>query len=93
MSNDKRLLRKQNRLIGRAIKAESRLNQKNTPRFWKRVRNWSLIVGAVAGAVLTGGAALPVTVITIATIVSSAAASVAGMASLTKENTKQPKSE
>ena len=63
-----------------------RLNQKTTPRFWKRIRNWSLIVAAVGGAVLTGGVALPATVITIATIVTTAAGAVAGAAAITKKD-------
>lgn len=63
-----------------------RLDQKTTPIFWKKVRNWSLLIAAVGGAVLTGGAALPAVAITIATIVTSIAGAAAGAAALTKED-------
>lgn len=62
-----------------------RLDQKTTPKFWKKIRNIALIVSVVAGTVLTAGAALPAIVITIATIVASASTAVAGVAALTKE--------
>ena len=63
----------------------TRVDQKNTPKFWKKVRNIAIIVGAIAGAVATGGAALPATVVTIATILATASAAVAGRAALAKE--------
>lgn len=69
----------------RVIRKESRLSQSNTPIFWKRVRNWSLLVGAVSAAVLTGGAALPAVAITIATIVTTAAATTASIAATRRE--------
>jgi hypothetical protein len=62
-----------------------RINQGNTPKFWKRVRNWSLLVATIGGAVMTGGAALPAVVLTIATILTSAATTAAAVAALTKE--------
>jgi len=66
----------------------TRIDQSNTPRFWKRVRNWSLLIGAVAGAIATGGAALPATVVTIATIVGSTSGAIAGFAATRKEKQK-----
>lgn len=68
------------------IRKESRLNQGNTPDFWKKVRNWSLIVAAVGGAILTAGAGLPVAVVTIATVVTTAATATAGVAATTKKD-------
>lgn len=62
-----------------------RLNPKTTPKFWRKVRNIAVIVGVVAGAVLSAGATLPPTIITIATIAASASAGVAGAAQMTKE--------
>ena len=44
------------------------------PPFFKKVRNIALIVGAVAGTVLTGGLALPAVVTTIAGYLATASA-------------------
>ena len=63
----------------------TRLDQKNTPKFWKRVRNWSLLIGAVAGTIATGGLALPVVVVTIATTVGAVSGGVAAFAATRKE--------
>lgn len=68
------------------MKKNNRLNQKNTPRFWKRVRNWALVIAALGGSVLTAGATLPLAVITIATVVTSGATAIAGAAALTKND-------
>lgn len=61
----------------------TRVDQKNTPRFWKRVRNWALIIAAVAGTVATGGAGLPVLAVTIAGTVATVATTVAAVAATT----------
>jgi len=63
----------------------TRLDQKNTPKFWKKVRNWALIIGAVAGTIATGGVGLPVAVVTVAGYVATAAAAVTAVAATTKE--------
>ena len=64
--------------------ADTRVDQKNTPKFWKKVRNWSIIIAAVAGAVVTGGAGLPASVITIATVIGTVATTAAAVAATTK---------
>lgn len=60
-----------------------------TPSFWKRIQKIALIVGAVAGSVLTAGAALPATVATIATYATVISGSVAAVAQLTKKESEE----
>ena len=64
----------------------TRVDQKNTPRFWKRVRNWSLLIGAVTATVLTGGAAMPTVLVTVATLVAPIAGGIATYAATRKED-------
>jgi len=64
---------------------DTRVDQKNTPRFWKRVRNWSLLIGAVAGTIATGGLALPAIAVTIATTVGTVSGGIAAYAATRKE--------
>ena len=64
---------------------DTRVDQKNTPKYWRRIRNWSIIIGAVAVAVATGGAGLPAAVITIATVIGTVATTAAAVAATTKD--------
>jgi len=63
----------------------TRVDQENTPKFWKRVRNWSLLIGAVTATVLTGGAAMPAVIVTIASVVAPIAGGIATFAATRKE--------
>jgi len=63
----------------------TRVDQSNTPKFWKRVRNWSLLIGAITATVITGGAAMPAVLVTVATLVAPIAGGVATYALTRKE--------
>lgn len=64
---------------------KERLSQKTTPKFWKTVRNIAAVIALIGGGILSAGATLPATVITITTIVTSVAGGVAGTAAMTKD--------
>ena len=72
MNNDKLTLSN----LNRRAKAK-------TPPFWKKVRNIALMVGAVAGGVLTLPISLPAAIITAATVVASVAGTAATVAEFT----------
>ena len=57
-----------------------------TPKFWKKVRNIAIGLGAVAGVILTAPIALPAAVVTAATYVVTAGTVAATLAQLTVED-------
>jgi len=60
-----------------------------TPRFWKKVRNIAIGLGAVAGVILTAPVSLPAAVITIAGYVATAGTVAATLSQLTVEDKKE----
>ena len=68
---------------------DTRIDQKNTPDFWVKVRNIASIVALIGGSILTtvasGGVVLPVSVITVISTVTAIAGGIAGVSSLTKK--------
>lgn len=59
-----------------------------TPRFWKKVQRFSLILGAISGAILTAPISLPASLIVTAGYIAVASTSIAGMSQLTKSDKK-----
>jgi len=82
--------RKEKRVIRKEARKELRINQGNTPPFWKKVRNIATIVALIGGSVLTtiatGGLALPAAVLTTVTTITAIAGGVAGTAVFTKKD-------
>jgi len=60
-----------------------------TPKFWKKVRNIAITLGAVAGVILTAPIALPAAVITAAGYVVTAGTVAATLSQLTVEDKKE----
>jgi ABC-type xylose transport system permease subunit len=54
-----------------------------TPKFWKKVRNIAITLGAVAGVILTAPVALPAAVVTVAGYVVTAGTVAATLSQLT----------
>ena len=63
----------------------TRVDQDNTPKFWKIVRNWSLLVGAITAYIITGGDVMPEALVTVAEIVAPIAGGLAAFALTRKE--------
>lgn len=57
-----------------------------TPKFWKRVRNIAITLGAVAGVILTAPVSLPAAVITAAGYLATAGTVAATLSQLTVED-------
>jgi cytochrome bd-type quinol oxidase subunit 1 len=66
-------------------KLKERWNAK-TPKFWKKVRNIAITVGAVSGVILTAPISLPATVITAASYLATVGTVAATLSQLTVEN-------
>lgn len=68
---------------------DTRLDQSNTPTWWKKVRNIAAIVatvtGGLAATIASGGLAAPAAITTTLTVIATISTTVAGTASLTKE--------
>lgn len=62
-----------------------RATSKN-PIFWQKIQNIALIIGAISATILSGGLALPATIITIATYAAVVSGSVATIAQFTIED-------
>ena len=60
-----------------------------TPKFWKKVRNIAITLGAVAGVILTAPIALPAAVITAAGYLATAGTVAATLSQLTVEDKKE----
>jgi hypothetical protein len=60
-----------------------------TPKFWKKVRNIAITLGAVAGVILTAPVSLPAVVITAAGYVATAGTVAATLSQLTVEDKKE----
>ena len=67
---------------------KNRWNAK-TPKFWKRVRNIAITLGAVAGVILTAPVSLPAAVITAAGYLATAGTVAATLSQLTVEDSNQ----
>lgn len=74
-------------------KSKSRLNQKNTPKFWKKIRNISLVIAGIGGSLLAAPVALPAAVITGITLLTTAATAIGGTAALTRDEDQQDQKE
>jgi len=59
-----------------------------TPRFWKRVQKFSIVLGAISGAILTAPISLPASLIATAGYIAVASTSIATMSQLTKSDKK-----
>ena len=57
-----------------------------TPKFWKRVRNIAITLGAIAGVILTAPVSLPAAVITAAGYLATAGPVAATLSQLTVED-------
>ena len=57
-----------------------------TPKFWRKFRNTAGVIAGIAGALVVGGIALPVGVVTALTYIAVVGGAVAGTAQLTKED-------
>jgi ABC-type xylose transport system permease subunit len=57
-----------------------------TPKFWKRVRNIAITLGAIAGVILTAPVSLPAAVITAAGYLATAGTVAATLSQLTVED-------
>ena len=57
-----------------------------TPKFWKKVRNIAIGLGAVAGVILTAPVTLPATVITVAGYLATAGTVAATLSQLTVDD-------
>jgi|TARA_R110000868_G_scaffold116273_1_gene309767 ABC-type xylose transport system permease subunit len=57
-----------------------------TPKFWKRVRNIAITLGAIAGVILTAPVSLPAVVITAAGYLATAGTVAATLSQLTVED-------
>ena len=64
---------------------KNRWNAK-TPKFWKKVRNIAITLGAVAGVILTAPVSLPAAVITAAGYLATAGTIAATLSQLTVED-------
>jgi len=64
---------------------KNRWNAK-TPKFWKKVRNIAITLGAVAGVILTAPVSLPAAVITAAGYLATAGTVAATLSQLTVED-------
>jgi ABC-type xylose transport system permease subunit len=62
-----------------------------TPKFWKRVRNIAITLGAIAGVILTAPVSLPAVVITAAGYLATAGTVAATLSQLTVEDSNQLK--
>jgi ABC-type xylose transport system permease subunit len=62
-----------------------------TPKFWKRVRNIAITLGAIAGVILTAPVSLPAAVITAAGYLATAGTVAATLSQLTVEDSNQLK--
>ena len=60
-----------------------------TPKFWKRVQQASITVGAIAGVILAAPITLPAAVITVAGYVATAGTVAATLSQLTVETNEQ----
>jgi ABC-type xylose transport system permease subunit len=60
-----------------------------TPKFWKRVRNIAITLGAIAGVILTAPVSLPAVVITAAGYLATAGTVAATLSQLTVEDSNQ----
>ena len=60
-----------------------------TPKFWKRVRNIAITLGAIAGVILTAPVSLPAVVITAAGYLATAGTVAATLSQLTVEDKKE----
>jgi predicted MFS family arabinose efflux permease len=60
-----------------------------TPKFWKKVRNIAIALGAVAGVILTAPLSLPAAVITAAGYLATAGTVAATLSQLTVEDKKE----
>lgn len=60
-----------------------------TPKFWKKVRNIAITLGAVAGVILTAPVSLPAAVITAAGYLATAGTVAATLSQLTVEDKKE----
>jgi hypothetical protein len=60
-----------------------------TPKFWKRVRNIAITLGAIAGVILTAPVSLPAAVITAAGYLATAGTVAATLSQLTVEDGNQ----
>jgi len=67
---------------------KNRWNAK-TPKFWKKVRNIAITLGAVAGVILTAPVSLPAAVITAAGYLATAGTVAATLSQLTVEDSNQ----
>jgi ABC-type xylose transport system permease subunit len=59
-----------------------------TPKFWKRVQQAAITVGAIAGVILTAPITLPAAVVTVAGYVATAGTVAATLSQLTIEDVK-----
>jgi ABC-type xylose transport system permease subunit len=59
-----------------------------TPKFWKRVQQAAITVGAIAGVILTAPITLPAAVVTVAGYVATAGTVAATLSQLTVEDVK-----
>lgn len=75
------------------IKEVFKRSKASTPKFFKRLRNWSLILGAVSVGIITSPVALPATLITVATYLGVASGIAATVSQLPVENVEDIESE
>jgi ABC-type xylose transport system permease subunit len=66
---------------------KTRWNAK-TPKFWKKVRNIAITLGAVAGVILTAPISLPAAIVTAAGYLATAGTVAATLSQLTVDDTK-----
>lgn len=59
-----------------------------TPKFWKKVRNFAIVAGTVAGVILAAPITLPAAVITAAGYLATAGTVAATLSQLTVEDSK-----
>lgn len=75
-------------LKGTALE-DTRVDQKNTPKWWRKVRNIAAIVFTVSTAavttIATAGIAAPAAITSTLTVISVLAGTISGGAALTKE--------
>tara|TARA_R110000772_G_scaffold36091_3_gene86582 strand:+ start:6073 stop:6315 length:243 start_codon:yes stop_codon:yes gene_type:complete len=57
-----------------------------TPRFWKKIQRFSIVLGAISGAILTAPISLPAILITTAGYLAVTSTAIAGMSQLTKSD-------
>jgi len=69
------------KLIGKRLKSE-------TPDFFKKLRNWALIIGALTGALSSLPVTWPAWVVAVFTLIIAICSSVAGTSQLTTSDNK-----